>query len=56
VSLDAAIKTVARQFNWTPVEIEKLKVDDIDYKGIYYWYNDCVDYINEIKSKHKNPK
>lgn len=48
------IKSVVRQYNWSPEIVGKLKLDDLDYKGLLYWYNDCKEIekqIEEAKTK-----
>ena len=34
------IKSVIREFHWLPKEIESLYLDDTDFLGLEYWYND----------------
>lgn len=43
------IKTVVRAFKWTPETIGKLKLDEIDYEGLEYWYNDVCQEIERMK-------
>jgi hypothetical protein len=45
------IVTVVREHHWLPEEIAKLKLDDEDYKGLGFWYNDVINVINELKPK-----
>lgn len=45
------IKTVARQYHWSPSEIGKLYLDDWDYLGLEYWYNDAAQIDKELKAK-----
>jgi len=33
-------------FHWPPEKIESLYLDDMDFRGLYYWYN-------EIKNEGK---
>lgn len=48
------IKSVVRQYHWTPDYVDTLYVDAIDYHGLVYWYNDCKEIEKEIeKSKPK---
>ncbi len=34
------VKSVIREFKWSPFEIENLFIDDRDYLGLEYWYED----------------
>tara|TARA_R110001599_G_scaffold318295_1_gene527888 strand:- start:3560 stop:3694 length:135 start_codon:yes stop_codon:yes gene_type:complete len=34
------IKTVVREHHWTPDFIDELFVDDTDWHGIEYWWED----------------
>jgi hypothetical protein len=45
------IKTVVREHHWQPNEIGKLKLDNEDYLGLEYWYNDVMKVISEMKAK-----
>jgi hypothetical protein len=47
------IKTVVREHHWCPDQIGKLKLDDEDYLGLEFWYNDVITVINELKPKTK---
>lgn len=47
------IKTVVREHHWPPDTIGGLFVDDIDYKGLLFWYNDVCYCIDEIKNSKK---
>lgn len=48
--MDVAIRTVARLYKWTVTEIRKLYLDDLDYRGLYYWYEDAKEYIKQINN------
>jgi len=45
------VKTVVREFKWPPTVIDNLFVDDVDYKGLIFWYNDVAQVQKEIKKK-----
>jgi len=45
------IKSVVREHHFHPNEIGVFFVDDIDYRGIKYWYNDIVEVIEQNKPK-----
>ena len=48
------IKSVVRQYRWTPEIINNLYVDAIDHEGLIFWYNDCVEIDMELqKTKEK---
>ena len=44
------IKSVARQYHWPPDKIESLYVDDTDFFGLEYWYNDALEIEKEIRN------
>jgi hypothetical protein len=48
------VKSVVREFQWLPTEIGSLFIDDADYLGLEFWYNDIVQVAQEFKNK--NPK
>jgi len=43
---------VVREHHWTPQKIESLYLDDADFFGLIYWFND----IREVNEELKNPK
>jgi hypothetical protein len=45
------IVTVVRQYSWTPTEIGRLYLDDEDYLGLEFWYNDVIKINSEMKKK-----
>lgn len=45
------IKSVVRQYHWPPQVIEELYHDNIDYRGLEYWYHDVEAIVKEIKNK-----
>jgi len=45
------IKTVVREHHWTPAIIESLYLDDTDFLGLEYWYNDVRETNENLKSK-----
>lgn len=40
-----------RSYKWSPDIIDNLFVDDYDYKGLIYLYNDIKDQVEDIKGK-----
>lgn len=42
------MRTLARLYKWTPFEIDKLFLDDLDMYGLYYWEADAKEYIKDI--------
>lgn len=40
-----------RFYKYTPAEISNTYLDDVDYNGLLYIYNDLVDYDKEINKK-----
>lgn len=47
------IKTVVREHHWTPDKIKSLYLDDIDFLGLKWWYDDVIETIEEIKKRNK---
>jgi hypothetical protein len=45
------LKSVVREYKFTPSDIDKLYLDDIDYHGLVYWYNDVLQIQKDLKSK-----
>jgi hypothetical protein len=45
------IKSVVRQFNWSPEVIDNLYMDGNDYKGLVYWYRDVVEVNEKLRQK-----
>tara|TARA_R110002167_G_scaffold110087_4_gene280347 strand:+ start:10850 stop:10987 length:138 start_codon:yes stop_codon:yes gene_type:complete len=43
------VKTVVREFKWEPSVIDDMFIDDADYKGIKYWYDDIIDVHKQLK-------
>ena len=43
------IKSVVRNFHWTPKIIDGLFADAIDHFGLEYWYNDCKEVEKSLK-------
>lgn len=46
------IKTVVRNFKWTPDVIGEMYCDDEDFYGIDYWYKDIQEQHAEIDAKN----
>ncbi len=44
------IKSVVRVYQWTPKDFESLYLDDADFFGLEYWFNDAGDYDQGIKA------
>lgn len=43
--------SVARVFKWaSPKELSLLYVDDYDYQGLGFWYNDALEQERELKN------
>jgi hypothetical protein len=55
-NFDAIIKTVVRENKWAPDIIGALFVDEIDFHGLEYWYNDSVEMDKELKNKNRLPE
>jgi len=48
-SLDAIIVSVARTFKWSPKALMEMYVDDFDYQGLIFWYNDVKEQNDKLK-------
>jgi hypothetical protein len=42
-----------REHHWPPNVIGGLFVDECDYSGLFYWYNDMAEVIDELKNNGK---
>ena len=49
------VRTVVREHHWSPTEIENLYLDDADFFGLMWWYNDILE-VNEELNKKKEKK
>lgn len=45
------VKTVAREYHWAPNIIGAFFIDDNDWHGLEFWYND----VNEMNKELKTP-
>jgi len=43
------IRTVVREYKWTPGVIDELYIDGLDHYGLDFWFHDVKDMISEIK-------
>jgi len=50
------VRTIARQFHWTPYEISELYLDDLDMYGVFFWENDVKEYEKELLKNTKRGK
>jgi len=47
------IKSIVREFNWEPKTIGSLFIDNIDYLGLEFWYEDVLQTSKELEAKSK---
>jgi len=47
------IKSVVREYHWTPHYVNGLFLDEADHLGLMYWYNDVLEIQKELKSLTK---
>lgn len=47
------IKSIVREHHWPPDIIGGLFVDNLDYHGLIYWYEDVKELSEELKPKTK---
>lgn len=45
------IRSVVRQYNWPFFIIDRLYLDDIDHRGLEFWYDDVIKMNAELKKK-----
>lgn len=50
------VKSVVREHKWLPTQIGSLFIDDADYNGLEFWYNDCKEIQESMKPKDKKKK
>jgi len=48
---DAVIKRIGQEYHWTPETIDKMFLDDLDHRGIYYWHYHIEKVIQSMKQK-----
>lgn len=44
------IKTIVEEYGFPPSEIKEMYVDDVDFQGIIYWYEEC-ERLNKLRNK-----
>ena len=50
------IKSVVREYHFTPETIDDLFMDDVDYHGLLFWYDDTLQIQKELKTPKKTIK
>ncbi len=45
------IKTVVREHHWPPHIIKELYLDNEDYQGLEYWYEDVIEVSKDLNKK-----
>jgi len=45
------IKSVVREHHWPPYIIKELYLDNEDYQGLEYWYDDVIATIKDLKKR-----
>nr|WP_299067180.1 hypothetical protein [uncultured Allomuricauda sp.] len=48
------IITVVRYYKWPPPIVENLYLDDFDYNGLEFWFNDAKDQDKKTKELLNN--
>ena len=48
------IRSCVRVYKWTPKDFESLYLDDADFFGLEYWFNDALDFDEGIKAAAQN--
>jgi hypothetical protein len=49
--LEAKIKTVIREHHFSPAQVGDFYLDRIDYSGLYWYYDDVVAVMAQMKKK-----
>jgi len=44
------VKSVVREHHWSPAHVGDLFIDQIDYLGLEFWYEDVID-MNKPRKK-----
>ncbi len=52
---DTVIYSVYSTFNCIP-KPQQMFLDDLDYYGLFYWYNGCKEIDEQIKKQTENKK
>lgn len=55
-SLNNMIKTIAAEYHWAPTIIGAFFIDEIDYNGIFFWYNEIQETNLKLKAKQSAKK
>ena len=50
------IKSVVREHHWSPSEFKSLYLDDADFFGLEFWFNDVVEVNESLKPKKEIKK
>jgi hypothetical protein len=45
------VKSVVREYHWSPIFVGDLFVDEVDEQGLVYWYNDVKEIVREMQAK-----
>jgi hypothetical protein len=45
------IKSVVREYKFSPTDVGNLYIDEIDYRGLVFWYNDCLKINKDLTAK-----
>ena len=46
------IMSIVDYHHWPPSEINKMFCDDVDFKGIVYWYDELIKIKKKMKQKN----
>tara|TARA_R110000824_G_C15199340_1_gene675540 strand:+ start:519 stop:707 length:189 start_codon:yes stop_codon:yes gene_type:complete len=49
-NVDIAVKTVVNEYHWPPNQIDNLFLDDYDYHGLKYWYDNAKEMHDKMKT------
>jgi len=45
------IKSVVREYHFSPATVGDFYLDDQDYEGLEFWYNDVIEIQRQLKEK-----
>lgn len=53
-NISVMIRSVVRFHHWPPNVIDDLFLDNVDDRGLEYWYHDTIKYSEEISNSGAN--
>lgn len=50
------IRSVVREYKWSPADVGDLFLDEVDYTGLVFWYKDVKTVHAELKEANRKRK